>query len=189
MNIFQQLQKIETENKVIRWVRDNLVLNSHTKEFHFTEAQRSVLIDYQDNERYYKMNRQSGKTTLLKCECLYHAFKHPYSVHIVFGMSRTQASRLCSDYVETLTASGMANKIIQNSMYKITLENRSEIYFVTPAGFDQQSSNINMRDKKRFVYCDEINEIVPRLAYARTIKAKFLAFTTLQPERIDTYGE
>lgn len=189
MNIFQYLQKVESDNKIIRWVRDNLVLNSLTKEFHFTEAQRGVLIDHQDNERYYKMNRQSGKTTLLKCECLYHAFKNPYSVHIVFSMSRTQASRLCNDYADTLTESGLATKIIQRNSFKITLENRSEIYFVTPIGFEQQSCSINIRDKKRFVYCDDINEIVPRLSYARTIQARFLAFSTLQQERVDSYGD
>ena len=186
MNIFHLLKESQEKNRVIRWIHKYLVLNAQTREFHFTEAQRGVLQDHGDKERYYKMNRQSGKSTLLKSECLYYAFKHAYSVHLIFAPSRTQASAMCTSFFETLTASGLAHRIIQRSVYKITLDNHSEILFVTPVGFEQTSCGINMKDKKRFVYCDEVTDVSPRLAYARMINARFLAFSSLTKERIDT---
>lgn len=175
MNIFQYMTKQCNKNRVLIWANKNIIYNSGTKEFHFTKAQKEVLMEYDDQHRIYKMRRQSGKSTLCLTECIYNAIKSPNSLNMIFTPSVTQCINLKDRMIELLRSSNMIQYVIQSSRTKITLSNGSEIYFLSNKEF---SRGISRNNRKVFIYCDEISNLSDIITLSETINAKLLALYT-----------
>lgn len=184
MNVFEYLQKERIDRQLIRWIKKELVLNPHTEEFHFTENQEAILKEYHEKERYYKMSRGSGKTTLIEATCLYHAETVPNSLHIIFLSKGFAANFFKEDMLTLLKASGkeshIAKNCASNSLKYIRLNNGSTIYFATSSVTEKIGGIIDMRNSTQlFVYCDDLSNVEQQLFFARMHDANFLAFSTL----------
>lgn len=176
MNIFKRMTEHLRQFRVAIWAKRNLNYNTKTNEFHFTDNQLRILKEYEEEHRIYKISRQSGKTTICKTELLYNACTVPNSIHFVFHPTISAAKHFKDSVFELLVNSQKTDLMIQNSQTKITLANRSEIYFLQNTS--QFPRGFNIADRKRFVYCDDVRDLNVIVKFAETIQAKLLAFYT-----------